>query len=264
VFPFKTLIFFLHFSIRNFKKGIMDHTAETPTRDQLLDILKRSGPRSVRDLADQLEISEMAVRQHLAGLQGADLVRPEKMPRPVGRPAMLWHLTEAAQSRYPDAHSDLTVELIGDMRALFGEKGMEKLLARRAGRQVAQYHAAMRGARGLRGKLRALARIRSREGYMADVADGPDGSLLFVENHCPVCAAARACAGLCRMELEVFREALGPGVEIERCEHILEGARRCAYRVEKVESNSKLPSSEPRRSPPSRGQARNPGTSRQD
>ncbi len=213
----------------------MNHMTDSgrPTRDVLLDMLKRSGAQSVRQLSAALGVSEMAVRQHLSALETAGQVRPEKTPRPVGRPAMLWHLTAAAQARYPDAHDELTVELLGDMKALFGEAGMEKLLARRAERQIAQYRAAMRGARGLRARLRLLAGKRSREGYMADVVDGPAGELLFVENHCPVCAAARACTGLCRMELDVFREALGPGVDIERCEHILEGARRCAYRVRK-------------------------------
>ncbi|MGH2578525.1 MAG: MarR family transcriptional regulator, partial [Actinomycetota bacterium] len=42
---------------------------------------------------------------------------------------------------------------------------------------------------------------------------------------------ARACQGFCRSELEVFRDVLGPGVEVERVEHILAGARRCAYRI---------------------------------
>ena len=43
--------------------------------------------------------------------------------------------------------------------------------------------------------------------------------------------AERAWQRFCRAELDVFREALGPGAEIERTEHILAGARRCAYRV---------------------------------
>ena len=59
--------------------------------------------------------------------------------------------------------------------------------------------------------------------------DGDD--FLFIENHCPICAAAQACMGFCRSELELFRQALGEGVRVEREEHILLGARRCAYRV---------------------------------
>jgi len=57
-----------------------------------------------------------------------------------------------------------------------------------------------------------------------------DGFLL-IENHCPICAAAAACQGFCRAELEVFRDTLGADVIVERTDHILAGARRCAYRI---------------------------------
>jgi predicted ArsR family transcriptional regulator len=66
---------------------------------------------------------------------------------------------------------------------------------------------------------------------MADWRILPDGSYLLSENHCPICAAARLCQGFCRSELAVFRSALGPSVTVERAEHILAGARRCAYRI---------------------------------
>ncbi|KAG1161351.1 hypothetical protein G6F35_019117 [Rhizopus arrhizus] len=59
--------------------------------------------------------------------------------------------------------------------------------------------------------------------------DGAD--YLFIENHCPICSAAKACMGFCRSELELFRNVLGAGVTVDREEHILAGARRCAYRV---------------------------------
>ena len=78
-------------------------------------------------------------------------------------------------------------------------------------------------------KIAGLAAIRSREGFMAEwQALGPD-RFLFIENHCPVCAAATACQGLCRSELAVFRAVFGPAVSVERTDHILAGARRCAY-----------------------------------
>jgi predicted ArsR family transcriptional regulator len=66
---------------------------------------------------------------------------------------------------------------------------------------------------------------------MADVKRGGDGELLLVENHCPICAAAASCTGLCAGELEVFQAVLGDDVAVTRTEHIVAGARRCAYRV---------------------------------
>jgi hypothetical protein len=58
------------------------------------------------------------------------------------------------------------------------------------------------------------------------------GSFLFVENHCPICAAATACQGFCATELDLFRSVLGPSVAVSRAEHIVSGDRRCAYRME--------------------------------
>lgn len=64
---------------------------------------------------------------------------------------------------------------------------------------------------------------------MADWQEGEDGSILLVENHCPICAAATNCQGFCRAELQVFRAVLGPSVAVERSEHIVSGGRRCTY-----------------------------------
>lgn len=64
---------------------------------------------------------------------------------------------------------------------------------------------------------------------MAEVEPGEHGAFLFVENHCPICVAASECQGFCAAELDLFRSVLGPGVAIEREDHIVAGARRCAY-----------------------------------
>ncbi len=115
------------------------------------------------------------------------------------------------------------------LRDVFGEPDLEALIAHRQRAGIADYRRLVGGKGSLRGKLAALARARSREGYMASVV-AENGGFLLVENHCPICAAA-ACQGLCRSELAVFRAVLGPGVAVERIEDILAGARRCAYRV---------------------------------
>ena len=76
-----------------------------------------------------------------------------------------------------------------------------------------------------------LAEQRAEEGYMVDVKRQPDGTLLLVENHCPICVAAKACQGFCKFELNLFRDMLGSDAKVAREEHIVAGARRCAYRI---------------------------------
>jgi predicted ArsR family transcriptional regulator len=152
--------------------------------------------------------------------------------RKVGRPARQWRLTGEASARFPDTHGELTVEIITAVRAAFGEAGMDKLLAERTRHQLDQYRARMRPAGGsIARRAQLLAEIRREQGYMAECTRLPDGSFLLAENHCPICAAAATCQGLCREELALFRAALGEKARVERTDHILAGARRCAYRI---------------------------------
>jgi predicted ArsR family transcriptional regulator len=71
---------------------------------------------------------------------------------------------------------------------------------------------------------------------MADWREELDGSFVLVENHCPICAAAVACQGFCRAELDVFRAVLGDRAEVVRTEHIVAGGRRCSYAIREVDA----------------------------
>ncbi len=204
---------------------------EQPTRRALLDVLKRLGPRKAADLARDLGVSAMAVRQHLYAMQEEGLIAFAEEAQRRGRPVKLWHLTDAADRYFPDAHAELTVGLLDSMRSAFGDAGLNRLLSVRGREQADLYSERMADRDSLRGRLDALAAIRTKEGYMAEVQETIDGGFLLIENHCPICRAAAACTGLCAAELLVFRTVLGPDVAIERTDHILAGARRCAYRV---------------------------------
>lgn len=174
----------------------------------------------------------MAVRQHLSALEAEGFVSSTDERRGVGRPARVWSLTPRASERFPDTHADLTVDLLASMRDAFGDEGVDRLLAIRMRRQLASHRKRMPERRApLAKRVAALAAIRRDEGYMAEWRRDGDGFLL-VENHCPICAAAATCQGLCRDELALFRRVLGREVRVDRIEHILEGARRCAYRIE--------------------------------
>ena len=118
------------------------------------------------------------------------------------------------------------------MREVLGAEALDQLIAAREDQMRVAYGAALATAQDVEARLTALAEIRTGEGYMAEWRPAEDGDgWLLVENHCPICAAAAFCQGFCRAELTIFQEALGPDCTVERDEHILLGARRCAYRV---------------------------------
>lgn len=209
------------------------HSMQAPTgRLAVLDLVQREGPVSADAMAAKLGLTAMAVRQHLHALAAEGLADYAQEARPRGRPVKLWRTTAKAAGRFADSHSALAADLVVQMRKAFGEEGMDRVLKLRTAEQEKTYRARTDAARSLKGKLEQLAKIRSAEGYMAEVRrDAETDAWLFVENHCPICAAARLCTGLCREELALFHRVLGKGVKVERLSHILAGAGRCAYRV---------------------------------
>lgn len=205
---------------------------ERKTRRAIVKLLKTEGPLGSAPLAERLGLTAMAVRQHLYALQSEGLVTHEERPVPIGRPAKHWQLTPESDRLFPEAYAELNVSLIDALRDTFGDEGLDRVLTSRCARQRTDYARRIRPMDSLPKKLKELARIRTEEGYMAEVQTEAGGAgFLLVENHCPICAAANACQGFCSTELELFRSVLGPGVRVERAEHIVSGDRRCAYRV---------------------------------
>ena len=202
------------------------------TRETILKELKIKGKARADELSAPLNLTAMAVRQHLYQLQEEGAVECISVASGRGRPAKFWRLTEKSNIYFQDAHRDLSLDLISGIRDVLGENALCQLLDHRSIKQQMAYEEAMTEATTLPEKLNALAKARSKEGYMADVAT-EDGDLLFIENHCPICEAAKACSGICSQELQLFQKLFKDEAFVERSEHIVAGARRCAYKISK-------------------------------
>lgn len=192
--------------------------------------LKTRGPQSITVIARAMDVTAEAVRQQMTRLHADGLVDAESRSAGRGRPTQIWFLTAAGHGRFPDTHAEMTVQMIAAVRQVFGDEGIDKLVQVRENAMLNVYQQAMQDAPDLKARLERLVDVRSAEGYMAELREDEAG-FVFIENHCPICSAAKACMGFCRSELELFRKVLGQGVQVDREEHILAGARRCAYRV---------------------------------
>ncbi len=212
-------------------------TAETSgNQDKILYQIKRLGPQSAKDLSLALGMTTMGIRQHMAVLEEQSLVTttpPEPQKR--GRPIARWQLTDEGHARFPDAHAQMTVELITSVRDLLGEQALDKIITDRAEKTKEAYHAALETKRTLAAKVTELARLRTAEGYMAEVERLPDGIFRLAENHCPICIAATSCQGFCRTELQTFQAVFEGSAEVKREDYLHEGARRCSYLITPID-----------------------------
>ncbi|MCJ8302319.1 metalloregulator ArsR/SmtB family transcription factor [Shewanella sp.] len=200
------------------------------TSEKIIQLLKTQGPLTAKVLASELSLTTMGVRQHMQGLEDDGDVIFEDKKAPRGRPTRFWSLTAKSNSHFSDRHEELSVQLIDSVITVFGDSGLEKLITHREQASLSLYRQSMLDKTSLIDKLNALAELRSREGYMASIVED-DSCYWLMENHCPICAAASKCLNFCRSELNLFQTILSDEATVTREEHIIEGARRCAYRV---------------------------------
>lgn len=206
-------------------------SAPASTFEQVLFLLKMRGPQTAQQVAALLDLTSMGARRQLEAAQEKGLADCADVADKVGRPARRWSLSASGHARFPDRHAELTLELIAQVRSLFGEAGLDKLIAAREASSEAAYRRQLDPGTSLLQRVDSLARARDSEGYMAQAEAQDDGSVLLVENHCPICAAASACQNFCRSELAIFQHVLGDDCTVERSEYLLGGGRRCVYRI---------------------------------
>ena len=208
------------------------------SQTKILKRLKVRGPQSIKILSKFMEQTTMGVRQHLADMESKGLVcQTEAKKQNRGRPLNLWKLSRRGHQRFRDGHESVALDLIEAATKLKGQGFLEELIYSRNQSIEENYRSKLQEAgTHLRNQIIRLAELRSDEGYMAEVRLLPDGWLL-TENHCPIHAAAKQCTHFCKAELSCFQAVFEKNADIERVEHLLDGARRCTFKISPKNSN---------------------------
>ena len=200
-------------------------------RLRVLNALKRTQGLSVPELAEQLGMSYMGIKDLCVDLETRRLVKGRREPRPegnTGRPRILYRLTEHAHELFPVASNPLTLELLEAAKKLFGPASGEKLLMLVWQQKAADFAPRVKGATPAE-RAASLAKARDREGHMADAEQGRDEKLRIVEHHCPFLDVLRAYPVVAKLEVELFRRLIG--VPVERREENAAGLYRAEFVV---------------------------------
>ena len=200
-------------------------------RLRVLNLLKRTQGLSVQEIADQLGMSYMGIKDLTNDLEKRGLLDMRREPRAVGvgnsgRPRMIYRLTGRAHELFPVASNPLTLELLDAAKKLFGPASAEKLLMLVWQQKTEALFEKVKGP-DPDSRADALARARDAAGHMAELEHGNDGRLRIVEHHCPFLDVLRAYPVVARLEVELFRRLLG--VPVERHEENAAGLYRAAF-----------------------------------
>ena len=180
-------------------------------------------------LANELEISPVAVRQHLAALEAEGLVKTSVERRGLGRPVHRYSVTDGGDETFPRSYDRVANELLDELRLSGGEAAVDAVFAARSERLQTATLVRIHG-KSLPDRVVEAARIQSEYGFMAEARkDGDD--LLLVEHNCAICKLAKQNRSACKHELEMIQRMMGDGAQVVRERYILEGDATCTYRI---------------------------------
>jgi predicted ArsR family transcriptional regulator len=174
--------------------------------------LKRSAEGlTVAALAARLGMSYMGVRQHCVELERDGYLDTFRRHRGVGRPELLYRLTAKAQDLFPRTDNALSLSLLEQARKLFGSGAPEKMLYLHFQKKAAGYAEKIKG-ESLPERAAAFARLREREGHMAECVQEP---LRLIERHHPMLGLFEVYPAAADMERDIVQRVLGAPVRRE-------------------------------------------------
>lgn len=204
------------------------------TRQEILAILKEERQATVEDLAERLELTPMTIRHHLNVLQAQGLVTASKVRRSkkVGRPRLVYTLTDAADDLFPHGYGELARHLVSEVKESFGEDGAEAILRRVADRVVKQAPAAIPG-QSFEQRLDQVADFMEEQGFLSRWEES-DGGYVFTNINCPYRNVTREHSEVCIMDTEILTQLLG--VRPQRMSSMREGEASCTFLLVPPES----------------------------
>lgn len=200
-----------------------------------LTLLKRHPDSSLEEIAAALSISKVAALGHLQGLESAGLVERSYRAGRVGRPRVLFRVSERGSLLFPQAYTEMSLCALEFIERKLGRTAVAELLSQRAGELADRNWARLR-AQSLPARVAELTRIRTEGGYMAEVTSQRRGTVEFLEHNCPVLAIARRYPEACETERRMFESLLHAKVDVSH--RVVAGDPVCRFLIREPKGRS--------------------------
>ncbi|BCX49540.1 transcriptional regulator [Haloferula helveola] len=194
-----------------FARGVRDLVKKQWVR--IVDELKLSGGLPVPELQRRLGGSYMGIKDQCEALRKRGYLETWRIPRKgIGRPEIMYRLTEKASCLFPDAGGGLSVALLDAARHLFGDTAPERMLLQHFQKLREDWQPKISKAKSLVEKATLLSALREKEGCFGRCKYDPDQGFRIEEYHHPLQPIFDLYPNAIQFELRMMEELLGSKV----------------------------------------------------
>ena len=207
------------------KRTKLDKRFFASTRGRIVTLL-RGTTKTVNELAEELELTDNAVRAHLLSLERDGLIRQHGVQRGTRKPHFSYELTGEAENLFPKAYDALLNQFIAVLKGRLTPEALKEVL-----REVGRSLAGNQPSDAARGDLetRADKAVTALEAIGGAARIEKEGEKLLIRSgSCPLAAAVAEHPEVCQLAEALLAQIIGTKVR-ERCDR--EGSPRCTFEI---------------------------------
>jgi predicted ArsR family transcriptional regulator len=200
------------------------------TKDRILQTLLRKPKLTINDLAEAVGINAISVRHHLSNLEKEGLIAADEERHGVGRPRLVYSLTEDGMERFPTKYLRLTTRLLAQMKETMPGPMVAQLFNQVAEDLANQYAADIKGL-NMEERLDFVKELLAQEGFTVEW-ELKDGQYEIHEISCPYYQIGVVHPEVCTVDQTLISKMLAVPANKVQC--ILSGGSHCTYVVQPV------------------------------
>jgi predicted ArsR family transcriptional regulator len=198
------------------------------TKDKILQTLLRRPRITINELAEAVEINPISVRHHLTNLQMEGLIEAEEVRHGVGRPRLVYSLTQDGMERFPTKYLRLTTRLLTQMKETMPAPVVSKLFNQIAEDLASEYSSQIQGL-SMEERLEFVKELLAQEGFTVEW-EKKGGEYQIHEISCPYYQIGVAHPEVCTVDQTLISKMLALPANKVQC--ILDGGAHCTYVVQ--------------------------------
>jgi DeoR family suf operon transcriptional repressor len=197
------------------------------TRERILYTMAAQPRCTINDLADAVGISAISVRHHLSSMEAEGLVSSDEERHGVGRPRLVYFLTEKGLERFPTRYFRLTNRLLEQIKQSLPQSAVQDLFKQMA-LDMAQGYAQKAQKLPIEEKLNLVQEALAQEGFIVEWEKKAEGYQIN-EITCPFFHVGEHHPEVCAVDHTVISTVLNIPTEKITC--VLQGDAHCSYLV---------------------------------
>jgi predicted ArsR family transcriptional regulator len=198
------------------------------TREKVLQTLAGKPRSTIVEIAEAVGINAISVRHHLTSLQAESLVNAEEERHGVGRPRLVYFLTEKGMEKFPTRYFRLTKNLLGQIKDTLSEKDINNIFQKMADQISKEYEPVVKTL-NFEERLELVKNVMAEEGF--ELSWKKNGSKYSInEVSCPFYQIGKEHPEICLFDKTLIANLLA--IPNSKIEHIKKPGSSCVFVID--------------------------------